>query len=148
MPGYITLCIDCGYCLCLDPGLGLLVFQFSLYPLVEKIIGPIMVSRIAETPLPKSHRSIPQRFKVMLSIPSPPNRYLNPDLLICRVEDILVEGFIEGSVVHFQRARAITVHSTGMISTSDREIGSHWFSPQLYTKGAVLARSRESFAKE
>ncbi|KAL2473609.1 E3 ubiquitin-protein ligase [Forsythia ovata] len=32
-----------------------------------------------ETPLPKSQHSIPQRFKVMSAIPSPPNRYLNPD---------------------------------------------------------------------
>ncbi|KAL2525592.1 glycine-rich protein [Abeliophyllum distichum] len=48
------------------------------------------------------------------------NSSLSFTLQICRVEDILVEGFIEGSVVHFQRARAITVHSSGMISTSDR----------------------------
>ncbi|CAA0824261.1 Unknown protein [Striga hermonthica] len=37
---------------------------------------------------------------------------------ICRVEDILVEGFVEGSVVHFHRARTITVPSSGVISTS------------------------------
>ncbi|KAJ9555936.1 hypothetical protein OSB04_010550 [Centaurea solstitialis] len=39
-------------------------------------------------------------------------------LQICRVEDILVEGLIEGSVVHFHRARTVTVQSTGRISTS------------------------------
>lgn len=32
---------------CKFSGVGLLVFQSSLYPLVERIIGPIMVSRIA-----------------------------------------------------------------------------------------------------
>lgn len=37
---------------------------------------------------------------------------------ICRVEDILVEGFVEGSVVNFHRARTISVQSSGIISTS------------------------------
>lgn len=37
---------------------------------------------------------------------------------ICRVEDILVEGLIEGSVVHFHRARTIDVQPYGIISTS------------------------------
>ncbi|CAA3006768.1 uncharacterized protein LOC111368658 isoform X1 [Olea europaea subsp. europaea] len=48
------------------------------------------------------------------------NSSLSFTLQICRVEDILVEGFIEGSVVHFQRARTITVQSSGIINTSDR----------------------------
>ncbi|XP_042002444.1 uncharacterized protein LOC121751713 [Salvia splendens] len=39
-------------------------------------------------------------------------------LQICRVEDILVEGFVQGSVVHFHRARTINVQPTGVISTS------------------------------
>lgn len=39
-------------------------------------------------------------------------------LQICRVEDILVEGFVEGSVVHFHRARTINVQPSGIISTS------------------------------
>ncbi|KAG6391223.1 hypothetical protein SASPL_148976 [Salvia splendens] len=39
-------------------------------------------------------------------------------LQICRVEDILVEGFVEGSVVHFHRARTINVQPSGVISTS------------------------------
>nr|KYP70139.1 hypothetical protein KK1_009347 [Cajanus cajan] len=39
-------------------------------------------------------------------------------LQICRVEDILVEGIIKGSVVHFHRARTITVESSGIISAS------------------------------
>ncbi|GKD37810.1 hypothetical protein Tco_1258017 [Tanacetum coccineum] len=37
---------------------------------------------------------------------------------ICRVEDILVEGLIQGSVVHFHRMRTVTVPLTGTISTS------------------------------
>ncbi|KAI8025239.1 hypothetical protein LOK49_LG02G02188 [Camellia lanceoleosa] len=37
---------------------------------------------------------------------------------ICRVEDILVEGCIAGSVVHFHRARTITIDSLGTISAS------------------------------
>ncbi|KAL3650773.1 hypothetical protein CASFOL_007176 [Castilleja foliolosa] len=49
-----------------------------------------------------------------------PAELLHPpeDCNICRVEDILVEGFIEGSVVHFHRARTIIVPSSGVISTS------------------------------
>ncbi|KAI3792745.1 hypothetical protein L2E82_06633 [Cichorium intybus] len=39
-------------------------------------------------------------------------------LQLCRVEDILVEGLIKGSVVNFHRARTVTVQSTGTISTS------------------------------
>ncbi|XP_022750129.1 uncharacterized protein LOC111299295 isoform X6 [Durio zibethinus] len=37
---------------------------------------------------------------------------------ICRVEDITVEGLIKGSVVHFHRARTISVKSSGIISAS------------------------------
>ncbi|KAL8522147.1 hypothetical protein ACS0TY_012337 [Phlomoides rotata] len=46
------------------------------------------------------------------------NSSLSFTLQICRVEDILVEGFVEGSVVHFHRARTISVQSSGIISTS------------------------------
>ncbi|XP_022861909.1 uncharacterized protein LOC111382234 isoform X2 [Olea europaea var. sylvestris] len=46
------------------------------------------------------------------------NSSLSFTLQICRVEDILVQGSIEGSVVHFHRARTITVQSSGIISTS------------------------------
>nr|GME14715.1 uncharacterized protein LOC109179865 [Ipomoea batatas] len=46
------------------------------------------------------------------------NSSLSFTLQVCRVEDILVEGLIEGSVVHFHRARTITVKSYGNISTS------------------------------
>ncbi|KAJ0770297.1 hypothetical protein HanPI659440_Chr07g0255661 [Helianthus annuus] len=59
-----------------------------------------------------------------------PNELLNPPddcnvnaslsftLQICRVEDILVQGLIKGSVVNFHRARSVTVESTGTISSS------------------------------
>ncbi|CAK9167784.1 unnamed protein product [Ilex paraguariensis] len=46
------------------------------------------------------------------------NTSLSFTLQICRVEDILVEGLIEGSVIHFHRARTISVPSSGTISTS------------------------------
>ncbi|EPS64424.1 hypothetical protein M569_10357 [Genlisea aurea] len=46
------------------------------------------------------------------------NSSLSFTLQICRVEDILVEGSVEGSVVQFHRARSIFVQSSGMISTS------------------------------
>ncbi|KAK3009003.1 hypothetical protein RJ639_013595 [Escallonia herrerae] len=46
------------------------------------------------------------------------NSSLSFTLQICRVEDILVEGLIQGSVLHFHRARTIAVKSYGTISTS------------------------------
>ncbi|KAL3500639.1 hypothetical protein ACH5RR_039732, partial [Cinchona calisaya] len=46
------------------------------------------------------------------------NSSLSFTLQICRVEDILVEGLVKGSVVHFHRARTISVLSSGTISTS------------------------------
>ncbi|KAL2457673.1 Protein ZINC INDUCED FACILITATOR-LIKE 1 [Forsythia ovata] len=52
-------------------GLGLLVFQSSLYPLVEKIIGPIMVSRIAgivSIPLLTSYHYIGMLSGIALSV--------------------------------------------------------------------------------
>uniref|UniRef100_A0A6N2L0R8 DUF8003 domain-containing protein n=4 Tax=Salix TaxID=40685 RepID=A0A6N2L0R8_SALVM len=46
------------------------------------------------------------------------NSSLSFTLQICRVEDITVEGHIEGSVVHFNQARTISVPSSGTISAS------------------------------
>ncbi|XP_020097904.1 uncharacterized protein LOC109716759 [Ananas comosus] len=46
------------------------------------------------------------------------NSSLSFTLQICRVEDIDVAGLIEGTVVHFHRARSVTVHSSGTISTT------------------------------
>ncbi|XWS26372.1 hypothetical protein CRYUN_Cryun26dG0026800 [Craigia yunnanensis] len=46
------------------------------------------------------------------------NSSLSFTLQICRVEDITVEGLIKGSVVHFHRARTISVESSGIISAS------------------------------
>ncbi|XP_021690687.2 uncharacterized protein LOC110672263 isoform X2 [Hevea brasiliensis] len=49
-----------------------------------------------------------------------PIELLHPpeDCNICRVEDITVEGLIKGSVVHFHRARTVSVLSGGTISVS------------------------------
>ncbi|KAK1417918.1 hypothetical protein QVD17_27054 [Tagetes erecta] len=47
------------------------------------------------------------------------NASLSFTLQICRVEDILIEGLIKGSVVHFHRARTVTVPSTGTVSTAE-----------------------------
>ncbi|KDP34141.1 hypothetical protein JCGZ_07712 [Jatropha curcas] len=46
------------------------------------------------------------------------NSSLSFTLQICRVEDITVEGLIKGSVVHFHRARTVSVPSSGTISAS------------------------------
>ncbi|KAF8033938.1 hypothetical protein BT93_C0275 [Corymbia citriodora subsp. variegata] len=46
------------------------------------------------------------------------NSSLSFTLQICRVEDIIVEGLIEGSIIHFHRARTIAVHSSGTVSAS------------------------------
>ncbi|KZV42014.1 hypothetical protein F511_14328 [Dorcoceras hygrometricum] len=46
------------------------------------------------------------------------NSSLSFTLQICRVEDITVEGFVEGSIIHFHRAKTINVHSSGTISSS------------------------------
>lgn len=37
---------------------------------------------------------------------------------ICRVEDVIVEGIVSGSVIHFHWVRAVAVHSSGVISAS------------------------------
>ncbi|CAN6974319.1 unnamed protein product [Brassica oleracea var. botrytis] len=46
------------------------------------------------------------------------NSSLSFTLQICRVEDIIVEGFIKGSVVHFHRAKTVTLEPSGEISAS------------------------------
>ncbi|KAL6985493.1 hypothetical protein U1Q18_018868 [Sarracenia purpurea var. burkii] len=46
------------------------------------------------------------------------NSSLSFTLQICRVEDILLEGLIEGSIVHFHRARTIAVQTLGTISAT------------------------------
>ncbi|KAG9455724.1 hypothetical protein H6P81_000232 [Aristolochia fimbriata] len=46
------------------------------------------------------------------------NSSLSFTLQICRVEDITVAGLIEGSVIHFHRARTVVVDSSGSISVS------------------------------
>lgn len=39
-------------------------------------------------------------------------------LQICRVEDVIVEGIITGSVIHFHWVRDVVVHSSGAITAS------------------------------
>ncbi|WCJ29541.1 hypothetical protein M5689_011168 [Euphorbia peplus] len=46
------------------------------------------------------------------------NSSLSFTLQICRVEDIAIEGLIEGSVVHFHRARTVAILTSGTISAS------------------------------
>ncbi|XP_056163736.1 uncharacterized protein LOC115684582 isoform X2 [Syzygium oleosum] len=46
------------------------------------------------------------------------NSSLSFTLQICRVEDIIVEGSITGSVLHFHWVRTVLVHSTGTVSVS------------------------------
>ncbi|XP_054796784.1 uncharacterized protein LOC129302133 [Prosopis cineraria] len=46
------------------------------------------------------------------------NSSLSFTLQICRVEDINVQGLVKGSVVHFHRARTISIESSGTISAS------------------------------
>ncbi|GMQ06267.1 hypothetical protein CsSME_00050919 [Camellia sinensis var. sinensis] len=46
------------------------------------------------------------------------NSSLSFTLQICRVEDISVKGFIEGSVIHFHWVRTVVVQSPGAISAS------------------------------
>lgn len=46
------------------------------------------------------------------------NGWLIWQLQICRVEDVIVEGMITGSVVHFHWVRNVVVQSSGAISAS------------------------------
>jgi len=46
------------------------------------------------------------------------NSSLSFTLQVCRVEDIDVWGLVQGTVIHFNRARTVTVHKSGTISAS------------------------------
>ncbi|KAM1605440.1 uncharacterized protein LOC126596812 [Malus sylvestris] len=46
------------------------------------------------------------------------NSTLTFTLQICRVEDVIIQGSITGSVIHFHWVRAVEVHSSGVISAS------------------------------
>ncbi|KAM3328622.1 hypothetical protein ACQJBY_026017 [Aegilops geniculata] len=46
------------------------------------------------------------------------NSSLSFTLQVCRVEDIDVWGLVQGTVIHFNRARSVTVHTSGTISTT------------------------------
>ncbi|XP_058085558.1 uncharacterized protein LOC131233017 isoform X2 [Magnolia sinica] len=47
------------------------------------------------------------------------NNSLSMTLQICRVEDITVQGFVKGSIVHIHRARTVTIETDGIISASE-----------------------------
>jgi hypothetical protein len=38
---------------------------------------------------------------------------------ICRVEDLLVNGLIRGSIIHIHRARTVIIDTGGMITASE-----------------------------
>ncbi|GJN05573.1 hypothetical protein PR202_ga23214 [Eleusine coracana subsp. coracana] len=46
------------------------------------------------------------------------NSSLSFTLQVCRVEDIDVWGLVQGTVIHFNRARSVIVHTSGIISAS------------------------------
>ncbi|GJN32184.1 hypothetical protein PR202_gb20668 [Eleusine coracana subsp. coracana] len=54
--------------------------------------------------------------------PPPPPPRAGPILVffhdVCRVEDIDVRGLVQGTVIHFNRARSVIVHTSGIISAS------------------------------
>uniref|UniRef100_A0A803LBH3 DUF8003 domain-containing protein n=1 Tax=Chenopodium quinoa TaxID=63459 RepID=A0A803LBH3_CHEQI len=52
------------------------------------------------------------------------NSSLSFTLQVCRVEDVIVEGSIEGSVIHFHRARTVDVGPSGTITASGLVMGS------------------------
>ncbi|CAA2974478.1 transmembrane [Olea europaea subsp. europaea] len=47
------------------------------------------------------------------------NYTLSFSLQVCRVEDILVNGLMRGSIIHIHRARTVIVDSDGMITASE-----------------------------
>ncbi|GMJ12451.1 hypothetical protein like AT5G47020 [Hibiscus trionum] len=47
------------------------------------------------------------------------NYTLSFSLQICRVEDLLVDGIIKGSIVHIHRARTVTVDANGLLTASE-----------------------------
>ncbi|XP_038888231.1 uncharacterized protein LOC120078090 isoform X2 [Benincasa hispida] len=47
------------------------------------------------------------------------NYTLSFSLQICRVEDLIVNGIIEGSIIQIHRARTVIVNSNGMITASE-----------------------------
>ncbi|XVF52441.1 hypothetical protein PTKIN_Ptkin05aG0018300 [Pterospermum kingtungense] len=47
------------------------------------------------------------------------NYTLSFSLQICRVEDLLVNGIIKGSIIHIHRARTVTIVADGLITASE-----------------------------
>ncbi|EOY24117.1 Uncharacterized protein TCM_015803 isoform 1 [Theobroma cacao] len=47
------------------------------------------------------------------------NYTLSFSLQICRVEDLLVNGIVKGSIIHIHRARTVTIDADGLITASE-----------------------------
>ncbi|KAK1262274.1 hypothetical protein QJS04_geneDACA008723 [Acorus gramineus] len=47
------------------------------------------------------------------------NSSLSFTLQVCRVEDLIVNGLVKGSIIHIHRARTVMIDADGMISTSE-----------------------------
>lgn len=41
-------------------------------------------------------------------------------LQICRVEDVIVDGLVKGSIIHIHRARTVTINAGGLVTASGR----------------------------
>ncbi|KAF6139924.1 hypothetical protein GIB67_033306, partial [Kingdonia uniflora] len=84
------------------------VLRGPLENATSNYMTPRLYCEVAECPMELIHP--PEDCNVNSSLPF--------TLQICRVEDITVEGTIQGSVVQFHRARAVVVESSGEISAS------------------------------
>jgi hypothetical protein len=75
------------------------------------------------------------------------NSSLSFTLQVCRVEDIDIWGLVQGTVIHFNRARSVSVHTSGTISATGLgnfctfllfTILYHWLVP--CTSGSMLQK--------
>lgn len=57
--------------------------------------------------------------------------YIFSTMQICRVEDVSIEGVVEGSVVHFHWVRVVAIPPTGVISASGLGITLSFFMLEL-----------------
>lgn len=63
-------------------------------------------------------------------------------LQICRVEDVVVEGIMRGSIIHFHWVRTVKVHSSGVISASGLGM---WLSSLLCRRIYLIDQSTRRF---
>lgn len=69
-------------------------------------------------------------------------------LQICRVEDVIVEGSINGSVVHFHWVRTIVVHPSGVISASGLGMASAFLVLNLFLNFVIIMKPPSSWVFE